>query len=93
MLTVSQNYLIINFCSLIFELIDPGREKFHFFFTLRDTPIDFINVNCWGSENYIDSLAKSFRINDIGKKNISQTLKFKLRKEIFNPKSLLNVKE
>ncbi|XP_067044393.1 meiosis-specific with OB domain-containing protein-like [Acropora muricata] len=44
---------------------NPGREKSHFFFTLRDSPTDFVNVNCWGSENYIDSLTKSFRINDI----------------------------
>lgn len=50
------------------QIADPGREKSHFFFTLRDSPADFINVNCWGSENYIDSLTKSFRINDIGKR-------------------------
>lgn len=50
------------------QITDPGREKSHFFFTLRDSPTDFVNVNCWGSENYIDSLTKSFRINDIGKR-------------------------
>ncbi|XP_068673464.1 meiosis-specific with OB domain-containing protein-like [Montipora capricornis] len=44
---------------------NPGREKCHFFFTLRDSPTDFINVNCWGGESYIDSLSKSIRINDI----------------------------
>ncbi|KAM7432715.1 hypothetical protein ABFA07_016895 [Porites harrisoni] len=44
---------------------NPGREKYHFFFTLRDSPADFINVNCWGTENYIENLSKSFRINDI----------------------------
>ena len=34
---------------------------------MRDSPADFINVNCWGTENYIENLSKSFRINDIGK--------------------------
>ena len=48
------------------HITDPGREKYHFFFTLRDSPADFINVNCWGTENYIENLSKSFRINDIG---------------------------
>ena len=45
---------------------DPGTEKCHFFFTLRDTPTDFINVNCWGNERFIYDLANSFKINDVG---------------------------
>ena len=53
---------------LSFLLADPGSEKCHFFFTLRDTSIDFINVNCWGSETFINNLANSFRINDVGMK-------------------------
>lgn len=61
---------LLNFYSLFFSyshITDPGREKYHFFFTLRDSPVDFINVNCWGTENYIENLSKLFRINDIGK--------------------------
>ncbi len=52
--------------SLFNIFADPGSEKFHFFFTLRDSPTDFINVNCWGSENFIKNLATSFKINDVG---------------------------
>lgn len=47
---------------------DPGSEKYHFFFTLRDTPTDFVNVNCWGSEMFIKNLANSFKLNDVGTK-------------------------
>lgn len=64
------NLSVLNKLSMILyylQITDPGREKSHFFFTLRDLPEDFINVNCWGSENYIDRLSKSFRIHDIGK--------------------------
>jgi len=49
-------------------LVDPGSEKYHFFFTLRDSPTDFVNVNCWGSETFIKNLANSFKLNDVGTK-------------------------
>lgn len=34
-------------------------------FTIRDSPSDYANVVCWGSEAYIPSLSDSFRINDV----------------------------
>lgn len=47
--------------------LDPGAERYKFSFTLRDTPVDYINVTCWASEfNYISTLHDSFRICDVG---------------------------
>ena len=45
---------------------DPGMERFKFIFTLRDSPSDYVNVTCWGSEEYIKSLHSSFKICDVG---------------------------
>ena len=46
---------------------DPGSERFKFLFTMRDSPTDYINVTCWGSELYITALVDSFKICDVGK--------------------------
>ena len=35
-------------------------------FTVRDSPEDFINVSCWGGGAFINDLAKSFRLGDLG---------------------------
>ena len=45
---------------------DPGMERFKFIFTLRDSPSDYVNVTCWGSEEYIKGLHSSFKISDVG---------------------------
>lgn len=45
---------------------DPGVHRFKFAFTIRDSPSDYVNVNCWGSEAYIRSLVDSFKICDVG---------------------------
>ncbi|XP_031555917.1 meiosis-specific with OB domain-containing protein-like [Actinia tenebrosa] len=44
---------------------NPGTTRSHLHFTLRDTPTDFINVSCWGSNTHISNLAKAFKINDV----------------------------
>ncbi len=50
-----------------FCIIDPGAERFRFMFTLRDTPVDYINVTCWASDSsYINTLHSSFKIGDVG---------------------------
>ncbi|XP_043944883.1 meiosis-specific with OB domain-containing protein [Protopterus annectens] len=41
-----------------------GEERYTFSFTVRDSPGHFINASCWGKEEYIRSLAASFRIGD-----------------------------
>ena len=46
--------------------IEPGGNRFKMSFTIRDTPTDYINVTCWGSESYISGLSDSFRIHDVG---------------------------
>ena len=47
--------------------LDPGCQRFKFTFTLRDSPIDYINATCWGSDvGYISRLHNMFRIYDIG---------------------------
>ena len=47
-------------------VIEPGGNRFKMSFTIRDTPTDYINVTCWGSESYISGLSGSFRIHDVG---------------------------
>ena len=48
--------------------LDPGAERFRFMLTLRDTPVDYINITCWASEiDYITTLHSSFKICDVGK--------------------------
>lgn len=51
----------------ILYLADAGSERFLVNFTLRDSVTAFVNVTCWGSENYIKDLCAGFCIGDIGK--------------------------
>ena len=51
----------VNLC-----IVDPGTERFKFTFTLRDSPSDYINATCWGSEDCIKGLHSSFKICDVG---------------------------
>ncbi|XP_071797050.1 meiosis-specific with OB domain-containing protein-like [Asterias amurensis] len=44
---------------------DPNNDRGLISFTIRDSPMDFINGTCWGSENYIFDLASKFKIGDI----------------------------
>ncbi|XP_022089351.1 meiosis-specific with OB domain-containing protein-like [Acanthaster planci] len=44
---------------------DPTTDRGLLSFTLRDSPTDFINGTCWGSESYICELATKFKIGDI----------------------------
>ena len=46
---------------------DPGNERYKLSFTIRDTPTDYINVTCWGSELFITNIHHSFKIYDVGK--------------------------
>ena len=47
-------------------LIDPGTERYLMSFVVRDSPTCFVNATCWGSENYIKDLSRSFGIGDTG---------------------------
>ena len=47
---------------------DPGGERFKTTFTIRDSPSDYINATCWGSEDFIRGLHASFKICDVGKR-------------------------
>ena len=46
---------------------DPGSDRYKFSFTLRDSQSDYINATCWGSEQQINKMFQTFRINDISK--------------------------
>ncbi|XP_007937845.1 meiosis-specific with OB domain-containing protein [Orycteropus afer afer] len=41
-----------------------GSERYTLSFTVRDSPAHFVNVASWGSEDYIRSLADSFRVGE-----------------------------
>ena len=51
---------------VLFPPADPGSNRYSLAFTLRDSPADFVNVTCWGNDSFINDLAKSFKINDVG---------------------------
>ena len=42
--------------------IDSGEQGYVFSFILRDSEIDFINVSCWGSKDFIDVLSEKIEI-------------------------------
>ena len=50
--------------------IDPGNDRYKFTFTLRDSPADYINATCWGSQEYIKRLHSSFKICDVGEEEM-----------------------
>ena len=56
--------MILSFSSLP---VGPGTERFLLSFVIRDSPTYFANATCWGSENYIKDLARTFGIGDAGK--------------------------
>ncbi|XP_046709427.1 meiosis-specific with OB domain-containing protein isoform X6 [Silurus meridionalis] len=41
-----------------------GSERFTFNFTIKDSPIHYINVSSWGTEQYIQGLCSHFKIGD-----------------------------
>ena len=71
MLNTRHNTSVFRYVSkktLLFS-IDPGCERYSLSFTLRDSPTDYVNVTCWGNGTFINDIAKSFKINDIGRIN------------------------
>ena len=51
---------------MFFLSSDPGSNRYSMSFTFRDSPTDFVNVTCWGNGPFINDIAKSFKINDVG---------------------------
>ena len=47
--------------------IDNSNVRCVLMFTLRDSPLHYINVSVWGNENFIDNLKTNFHIADVGK--------------------------
>lgn len=65
-MSVQQLWLLQTSCPSPLSLhTDPGSMLWKLMFTIRDSPSDYANVVCWGSEAYIPSLSDSFRINDV----------------------------
>ena len=62
---LSYNYSV--FIDVVRRRTDPGNDRYKFSFTLRDSPADYINATCWGSQDYIKQLHSSFKICDVGK--------------------------
>ncbi|NXG41281.1 MEIOB protein, partial [Psilopogon haemacephalus] len=63
-----------------------GSERYTFSFTIRDSPAYFINVSAWGKEEYVRSLAESFRVGDcVTIENPLVQPKEMEREERFNP--------
>lgn len=58
-------FVLVNLCVYIDP--DPGAQRFNFSFTIRDSPSDYVNVTCWGTEMHIKTIFQSFKICDVGK--------------------------
>lgn len=41
--------------------------RYQLVFVLRDTAVDFINVVCWGQEEFINNTSQLLKVGDIGK--------------------------
>ena len=59
---------------VVHQYADPGNDRYKFSFTLRDSPADYINATCWGSQEFIKQLHSSFKICDVGKEKCVNTL-------------------
>ena len=51
----------------LYFFVDPGSYRYKLSFSIRDSTKDYINVTCWGSQDYIGNLTSSFKIYDISK--------------------------
>ena len=63
---IRDNY-VFHCVFVVWHSTDPGSDRYKFSFTLRDSPADYINATCWGSQEYIKQLHSSFKISDVGK--------------------------
>lgn len=48
-------------------LTDCSNERYVMNFTVRDSPVDYINAACWGKEAFIQDLSNQFHIGDVSK--------------------------
>lgn len=48
------------------SLLLDNKEISVLSFTIRDSPEDIINVNVWGTDNYINNLYSNFKIGVVG---------------------------
>lgn len=44
-----------------------GNNRAVWNFTLRDSIHDYINVTCWGSDEFVNYLSANFKVKDVGK--------------------------
>eukprot|EP00731_Ephydatia_muelleri_P029149 Em0020g793a len=53
---------------------NPGAQRFNFSFTVRDSPSDYINITCWGSEMHIKKIFQTFKICDVVELRMCQVM-------------------
>ncbi|XP_052784045.1 meiosis-specific with OB domain-containing protein-like [Mya arenaria] len=51
----------------IFSRINSGTERHLMGFVLRDSPTAFVPITCWGGQDYIRDMHRSFSIGDVVK--------------------------
>lgn len=51
---------------VIFEQERQARTATVFTFTLMDSEVDFVNVSCWGSAEFITGLVNKFQVQSVG---------------------------
>ena len=47
--------------------IFSGTERHLVSFTVRDSEVAFVNLTCWGGEQYVKMIACELHISDVGK--------------------------
>ena len=58
---------VICFGFINFTFSDASQIRFQLSFTVRDTIVDYINVTCWGQEQFVHRLENMFHAGDISK--------------------------
>ena len=50
----------------MYVISDPGAERHLVSFVVRDSPMGFVAVTCWGTEKYIAEISNLYHVGDIG---------------------------
>lgn len=50
----------------MYVISDPGAERHLVSFVVRDSPMGFVAVTCWGTEKYIAEISNLYHLGDIG---------------------------
>lgn len=59
-------YILHSIYYKMYVISDPGAERHLVSFVVRDSPMGFVAVTCWGTEKYIAEISNLYHVGDIG---------------------------